>query len=98
MQTRTETLRTTPQAAANDSKGFAGWLIQVYRRHIGSGARVPAQMELVETLSLGTKRQLMLVLCDGERYLVGGGPESVDSIVPLRRAVTASHASGEDCQ
>ncbi len=37
-------------------------------------------MELVETLSLGGKRQVMLIECQGERYLVGCGPDAVATI------------------
>lgn len=39
------------------------------------------QMQLLETLPLGGKRQLMLVSCAGERFLVGGGVESIETIV-----------------
>ncbi len=93
MQTGTETLRTTTRAAVSDGKGLAGWLIRLYRSRNWSGTRVPAQMELVETLPLGTKRQLMLVVCDGQRYLVGVGAESVDAIVPLCGTAPAPNAS-----
>jgi len=41
------------------------------------------QMQLLETLSLGGKRQLMLIQCGAERFLVGGGLESVETIVKL---------------
>ncbi|MHB1023757.1 MAG: flagellar biosynthetic protein FliO [Acidobacteriaceae bacterium] len=40
------------------------------------------QMSLVETLSLGGKRQLMLVECAGQCYLVGCANE-VQMIVPV---------------
>ncbi len=39
------------------------------------------QLQLVETLPLSGRRQLMLVECGGEQFLVGGGPESVEAIV-----------------
>ena len=45
------------------------------------------QLRLVETLALGGKRQLMLVTCAGERFLVGGGLESVETIVRLKDQV-----------
>jgi len=38
----------------------------------------------VETLPLGGKRQLMLVTCAGESFLVGGGVDSVEAIVRLK--------------
>lgn len=41
-------------------------------------------MELVETLPLGGKRQLMLVLCDGQRVLVGAGSDGVHSITEMK--------------
>jgi flagellar biogenesis protein FliO len=40
-------------------------------------------MQLLETLPLGGKRQLMLVQCGTEQFLVGGGLESVETIVKL---------------
>lgn len=43
-------------------------------------ARADKRMELIETLQLGGKRQLMLVRCDGMEYLVGAGGDSVHSI------------------
>jgi flagellar biogenesis protein FliO len=43
---------------------------------------------LVETLPLGGKRQLMLVTCGEEMFLVGGGPESVETIVRLNGEVS----------
>jgi flagellar biogenesis protein FliO len=50
--------------------------------HVGRGLR---RMELIETLNLGGKRQLMLVVCDGERFLIGSGGDSVQSIERLAR-------------
>ncbi|WP_373694179.1 flagellar biosynthetic protein FliO [Edaphobacter paludis] len=45
-------------------------------------------MHLLETLSLGGKKTLMLVSCGGERFLVGGGLESVETIVPLKSEIS----------
>jgi hypothetical protein len=42
------------------------------------------QMELLETLQLGGKRQLMLVRCNGQGFLVGAGGENIHSIVEVR--------------
>ena len=47
-----------------------------------------AELRLVETLPLGGKRQLMLVTCAGESFLVGGGLESVETIVRLKAEVS----------
>jgi flagellar biogenesis protein FliO len=41
------------------------------------------QMEVVESLPLGNRRQLMLVVCDKQRYLVGAGADSVGSILAV---------------
>jgi hypothetical protein len=40
-------------------------------------------MELVEVLQLGGRRQLMMVVCDGRRYLVGTGGDGVHSIAEI---------------
>ena len=41
------------------------------------------QMQLLETLPLGGKRQLMLIQCGAERFLVGGGFDRVETIVKV---------------
>lgn len=41
------------------------------------------QMKLVESLALGNRRQLLLVVCDSQRYLVGAGADSVGSILAI---------------
>lgn len=53
------------------------------------GPHVKARrLRVVETLPLGAKKQLLLVTCDGEKYLVGTGAESVQTITRVeRRAV-----------
>lgn len=43
--------------------------------------RAVKEMEILEVMSLGSKRQLVLVTCSGVRYLVGAGAEGVQSIV-----------------
>lgn len=53
--------------------------------------RADKRMELIETLQLGGKRQLMLVRCDGMKYLVGAGGDSVHSIAEMSpRQVTSA--------
>jgi flagellar biogenesis protein FliO len=64
--------------------GLAGWMLNILRqlrRESRSEARL---LHLLETLPLGGKRQLMLVSCGGEHFLVGGGPESLETIVRVR--------------
>jgi flagellar biogenesis protein FliO len=63
--------------------GLATLLIELWRKGRGAKERRARQMELIELLPLGGKRQLMLVRCGEERFLVGGGSESVQTIVKL---------------
>jgi len=69
--------------------GFAGWALRLLRGLSSECKSETRQMQLVETLPLGGKRRLMLVTCAGEYFLVGGGPESLETIVQVR---------GEDLQ
>lgn len=85
--------------AVFEMQGFAGWVLarlqgvrsrrEIHRR----------QLRLVETLSLGGKRQLMLVTCGRESFLVGGGMDSVETIVPLKneKSLDATASSDESC-
>lgn len=64
--------------------GLAGWLLSRLR---GTGTKREAsrkQMHLLETLPLGGKRNLMLVSCAGEMFLVGGSFEGIESIVRVQ--------------
>ena len=65
--------------------GVAGWLLGLWRGRVGLRAmRGERQLKLVETLSLGGRKQLMLVSCGGQRFLVGGGADSVQTIVAVK--------------
>jgi flagellar biogenesis protein FliO len=66
---------------APQTEGLAGWLLARFGMWQRRAESKQKQMRVEETLSLGGRRQLMLVLCAGERYLVGGGPDSVETIV-----------------
>jgi len=46
-------------------------------------SRSERRLQLVETLPLGGKRQLMLIVCDGQHFLVGGGSDTVCTITPI---------------
>ena len=70
------------------SHGFASLLLGLLRGWQGARSAQQKRLTLVETLPLGGKRQLMLVACDGERFLVGGGPESIQTIVRLNGEVS----------
>ena len=72
------------QILTNDARGaeeLTGWILSVLRRWRNSTAAAPRRMKVVESLALGGRRQLTLVACGTERFLVGGGAESVDVIV-----------------
>jgi len=75
--------------AAEPPSGLAAWILTwlrtpLLKRFWKLGRpRAARRMELVEVLALGGKRQLMLVVCDGRRYLVGAGGDSVQSIAEM---------------
>src|SRR5580658_359244 len=60
-----------------------------------SNSRMPAKkrMRVIETLALGAKKQLVLVSCDGEHFLVGTGPDQVQTIVRLGQDAKAGEAA-----
>ena len=70
--------------AGSGVQGVAGWIFALLRCLRGQREMQRQQLRLVETLSLGGKRQLMLVTCAGESFLVGGGMDSVETIVRLK--------------
>jgi flagellar biogenesis protein FliO len=87
--------RETP-VAASEMQGLAGWvlgLLQKDKRERGSRQK---QLRVVEILPLGGKRQLMVVEYAGERFLVGGGLESVQTIVRLQDVESPSLAKSVD--
>ncbi len=47
------------------------------------------RMRIVETLSVGPRKQLVLVSCGGEHFLVGTGPDSVQTITRVRPEIEA---------
>jgi flagellar biogenesis protein FliO len=67
-----------------EGRGVAEWVLKMLRGWRAQNDGLGRQMQLVETLGLGGKRQLMLVSCDGERFLVGGGLESIETIVRVK--------------
>ena len=65
--------------------GFAGFVMDMVRRGRSGLAvtRAEKQLKLVEMLQLGGKRQLLLVSCEGRKFLVGAGVEGVQTIVAV---------------
>ena len=54
--------------------------------------RATRRLQLVETLPLGGKRQLMLIACDGRNFLVGAGADAVSTITAVEAHVIAHPA------
>lgn len=69
-----------------DVRGLKTWALHALHALASLKARhTPRQqMRLVEKLELGGRRQLLLVSCSGERFLVGAGADNVQSITRLR--------------
>jgi flagellar biosynthetic protein FliP len=60
------------------------WMRRVMNFLWPAARRPMHQITLVETVSLGARRQLMLFSCAGERFLIATGPDSVTSPVRVR--------------
>lgn len=71
------------KAERQRQQGLASWLLQAWSRRSSLRERVGRRLQLVETLPVGGKRQLMLVRCGEEFFLVGGGLESIATIVKV---------------
>ena len=80
--------KTRGEVGRYEAQGLAGWVLRMIRGRGYLRESAERQMRLEETLSLGGKRQLLLISCAGERFLVGGSMESVEVIVPVRSALT----------
>jgi len=85
---RRKTLNETAVVGTSGSQGLAGRMLRLMRSWRGQRGAQHRQLRLVETLPLGGKRQLMLITCAGESFLVGGGLESVETIVRLKAEVS----------
>ena len=82
--------RNLNEAATSEVQGLAGWELGLAQSWREPRVSQKKQIQLVETLPLGGKRQLMLVTCAGESFLVGGSFESVETIVRLRAEPSAN--------
>jgi len=76
--------------------GLAGWLMEAWRRRRTMRERVGRTLQVVETLTLGARRQLVLVRCGEEYFLAGGGLESIQTIVKVGAASLSQEA--ERCE
>jgi flagellar biogenesis protein FliO len=70
-------------ATTPNVQGLVGWMLSMLDSWRGAGEACQRQLRLIETLPLGGKKELMLVTCAGESFLVGGGAEGVETIVRL---------------
>jgi flagellar biogenesis protein FliO len=71
---------------ATDAGGLAAWIIGTLQGRVRIKWRTKARpdgrhLQTLETMSLGGKRQIVLISCDGIRYLVGCGTDVVSTIV-----------------
>jgi flagellar biogenesis protein FliO len=79
-----DSMRSTKTSSASlRNHGLMGSMFQMWMARRSAAAGHVKQMQLLETLPLGGKRQLMLVQCGTEQFLVGGGLESVETIVKV---------------
>ena len=81
------------EASASEVQGLAGWVLRFVYGWRGRQASQQKKLHLVETLPLGGRRQLMLVTCAGESFLVGGSFESVETIVRVKTEATLGFAA-----
>lgn len=79
---------------ATELNGLAGWVLGRLRGSWTSGSAQEKELRLIETLPLGGKRQLMLVTCAGEKFLVGGTAEGIQTIVCVQTGTRDNQAIG----
>ena len=84
--------RTNDPKVNFEMQGLVGWVFGLLRGWRGERTAQRKQMRVVETLALGGRRQLMLVSCGDEHFLVGGGMDSVETIVRVK-----ADGAGEIC-
>ena len=73
-------------------RGLAGWLMEIWRRRMTQRERVGRTLQVIETLPVGARRQLVLVRCGEEYFLVGGGLESIQTMVKVEGAALQQEA------
>lgn len=76
--------RTRSAIAGLGQQGITNWLIGRFRTWRGLRVAAPSRLQLIETLRLDGKTNLMLVSCDGDHFLVGCGRESVQAITQVQ--------------
>jgi flagellar biogenesis protein FliO len=81
----------TIEPAAREMHGLVGWIFSLCRSKREERELRQKQLRLIQTLHLGGRRQLLLVECSGERFLLGGGPDNVQTIVRLQGVESSGH-------
>lgn len=71
------------RAKSFQQNSLAEALIKLWRSRRSRATNALRQMELLETLPMGGKRQLILVRYANELFLVGGGSDSINCIVKV---------------
>lgn len=78
--------------------GLAEMLLRLWADRRVAKTEREREMELVEILSLGGRRQLMLIRCAGERFLVGGSLDRIETMVKLESGDPGSARKGSTCE
>ena len=76
-------MQDTPRSIPASRGGLAGWILDRYFILRSRSRLETRELRVLETLSLGGKRQLVLVACGCQRYLVGVGNDNVATIVSV---------------
>ena len=67
------------------AEGLATWLLGAWKAlRTKAGPERRKHMRVVETLALDARHRLVLVSCEGERFLVGMGRENMGTIVRVQ--------------
>lgn len=74
----------TASTESTAPQGLAGWILGLVQGRWRGMNSQQKQLRLVETLALGGKRQLLLIECAGESFLVGGGLDNVQAIIRVQ--------------
>lgn len=102
MQLVQGTRQMNQRMVAVEPHGLAGWVLRMLRswRALRVVEGKQRHLQVVEALPLGGKRQLILISCGGEQFLVGGGMDSVETIVRVKAEVSPNVATDldETCQ
>ncbi len=71
-------------------------LHSLWRRILQARRRIPKSLLLHESLSLGERRFLAVVECEGERFLIGGTTSSLSMLTRLDDAGRRQHLPQND--